>query len=133
MTFRRPVVNAIFQSLGTDVSQGTNTYADLISNSITTNGGNVVVHFSFSGEKDSGTATAYFKLVVDGVDVNGGGSFLSATSGFAIAFGITYDVTNLSPGPHIIKYQWKTDGGSVRSQGSSNPSVSHVNLYTREE
>ncbi len=71
---------------------------------ITTNGGDVLVHFHGTVLYD-----AYFDVAVDGTRVGGNDGMLCFT-GSAIPVSFTRLITGLSAGEHTFKLQWKTTG-----------------------
>lgn len=118
-----------FTKLTSDVSRTANSYADLITQSITTTGGDLQIFFNFAGKKTTSAGTAYFKLVVDGVDITG--ADVSSSGGYLTEAAIVWQMA-LSAGAHTVKVQWKVDTSGVEALCSSTPLEQQVVIASLE-
>jgi hypothetical protein len=118
MSYRKPRVYE--QVRGTDYTNTTNTYTDIVSQTLTIGAGeNLLVSASgpFSAQ-DAGGAAAEFILVVDGltkqycrpVIVDGTGATCQLVQGF-VSFSRL--IEGLSPGSHTVKVQGRADAAGI--------------------
>ena len=85
---------------------------------ITTNGGDVLVHFhgSVSRRNTSATQYVFFDVEIDGSRQGGvSGILKSPIDGYEHNVSFAYLVQNLEAGSHTLKLQWKENGGGNNS------------------
>jgi hypothetical protein len=116
----------IIQKVGTtNISTSANSYSDMSDMYITSvfNGWPVEICFTAPiNHTDSNSAnySGYFSIIVDGVLRREQYMYLSRVTGSVHEHCLAFDwIETFSPGTHTIKIQWKTDGGTMYQNGSS--------------
>lgn len=127
--------NSAFAKITSDVSTTSNTFADLLTQSITIAGSELDIHFSANGiiDPSSPTVTAYFQILIDGVLVPNAGAWKTNLPTYAFSCSSVYRATGLTPGAHTVKVQWKTDpSGNVGISAVGFPFTNGANLLLIE-
>jgi hypothetical protein len=110
--------------------------AGKLSLTITTNGGDVLVHFHGSVENGGGSAI-FFDVAVDGTRTAGDDGILRArasTTTDTVPVSFTRLITGLSAGAHTFKLQWKVGANTATlcaGAGTSGKDV-HPQFWARE-
>jgi hypothetical protein len=105
---------------------------------ITTTGGDVLVHFHAS-MMHSNAGRIYFDVAVDGNRIAGDDGILGGVASNSAGAPVTWMtftrlITGLSVGEHTFKLQWKTSGSTAKlfaGAGTSNGDV-HPQFWARE-
>lgn len=110
-----------------------NTFVDVDSDNlnltITTEGGDVLVHFHGSTRHDESSATVYFDLDVDGNRQGGNGGIMESRGNNYHGVSFTRLIQNLSAGSHTFKLQWRE---SSSSSGRRARLTAHAQFWVRE-
>lgn len=108
------VSQTAFARLAVDKTTNSAIYSTLISTSITTTGGDLLVWFSCSSSNDTNNVHGnVFAVFVDGVKQQSAG-FTSNGAAHHECVAINVKVTGLAAGAYTVAVQWKTDGGTLR-------------------
>ena len=111
--------------------------AGKMSLTITTNGGDVLVHFHGSVEHSAGGVGIHFDVAVDGTRTAGDDGIVrvrAQTSTDTMAVSFTRLIAGLIAGSHTFKLQWKVAGGTATlfaGAGTSAKDV-HPQFWARE-
>jgi hypothetical protein len=122
-----------FLEVTADTSTASTTFVSLLSLSVTTTAGTLLIKFDVTGELSAGSAMASFELQIDGV-VKRGCAFSSAFGNFAQpnSASVTYRVTGLAAGAHTVAIFWKTSTGTLSIKPVSIPTEEHASLLVEE-
>ena len=109
-----------------------------LSLTITTNGGDVLVHFDGVARHRANGHYVYFDVEVDGSPLGGDDGLVMTSDNQALTVSFTRLVTGLSAGSHTFTLQWKTDYADptyypilYAGAGTSNFDV-HPQFWVRE-
>ena len=122
---------SIYQQLAVDTTTTSGAFVDLLTQAITTTaGGFLNAFFSVSASNVSGDQLS-FRLLVDGVAVQGTACKIP-TSGTTANAMLLYKAS-IAAGAHTIKVQWLTSGGNTaRIRPVAAPSTEHASLLLTE-
>jgi hypothetical protein len=127
-----------------DASTGQPTFQNLISTTITTQGGNLMIWSSFAASiapPASGPdqpAEIDFQITIDGNPMRGAGMYEAAPSNSPQAGAIVgrvppQSVLSLPAGPHIIALQWRvTNSQTAQCRPQSQPGREHATVSMLE-
>lgn len=104
---------------------------------ITTTGGDVLVHFHGSVYRNGGSSRMVFLDVdVDGARTAGDDGIVATMADTDLkphAIGFTRYISGLSAGSHTFKLQWKVDGAALMSSGAGTANNDlHPQFWVRE-
>jgi hypothetical protein len=119
--------------LATDASTNSTSFVTLLSVSITTSGGNIVIRGSISGSFSNANRNMFMQVLLDGVVVQGAGACnnSSGSSGFTCSL---LARQTAAVGTHTIVLQWRngTSSTTMSCHPASTPSQEHAALHVEE-
>ena len=104
-------------------------WADLLSVTLTTRAGSVLVHFTACGDNTNNAKISSYRLDIDGVVVKGVAEGVSPNIPGAVAIIHKATVTAAS---HTIKVQWSASANTSRIRPVTNPNTDHASLLVQE-
>ena len=110
-----------YNETSTDVSTSSTSFVDLMSMSVPTTGGDLIIYAAISGSHTAAaTRTSEVVVTVNGVNV--GGTVIYTTANTQTVSGVILCGAVLSAGLHTVALRWRTTGsGSVRVRTGSLP------------
>jgi hypothetical protein len=116
--------------LASDISTSSTSYADVLSRSITTGAGFLLIGATASASATSGNRKIFFEITVDGTFIEGSAfSSASANDAQGMAVGVRVAVTAAA---HTVKLRWKVGSGTGQIRASSVPLEEHADLTCQE-
>jgi hypothetical protein len=113
-----------------DTTTTSNTFVDLLTTTLTTSAGYLLINFTVCGDTSLNNRYVAFRITVDGVAIRSTG-FTSATTDQPHSAACQARVS-VGAGSHTVKIQWFTSGGSGRIRPVTNPDWDHASLLIRE-
>lgn len=128
---RGVTLQTVFTEINVNTTTTSTIFADLLTQSITTSGGNLIIHFTCSASNSNAGKLVNFRITVDGISKRGTQIRVSSANDAESASIIT-KITGLSIGNHIVKVQWLTDANTASIQPVLRPDVEHASLLITE-
>lgn len=117
--------------LDADTSTNSSTWVDLLTVNVTTVAGSkLMVHFT-AGFINTGTATTYFRVTVDGTAKRGVANRAS-NNNYGQNASAVMTVPGLASGAHVVKLQWRVSGNVANVRPVTNPDSEHATLLVEE-
>lgn len=116
----------------TDASRAASTYADLgeMTVTITTQGGPVMIEYSFSPYVDTAARTTFFQVLRDATILKGSGASESSSSQIGSAKLLMFETP--AAGTYTYKVQWKCSGTGTVYLGAATYTECHGTLMVAE-
>lgn len=128
---RGVLLQTIFAEISADTTTTSATFVDLISQSITTTGGNLIIQFTTSASNTNIGKLITFRITVDAV-AKRGTQINPGAPNAAESAAINIKVIGLSAGVHTIAIQWKRDANTARIAPVTAPDSEHASLIISE-
>lgn len=120
-------------ALTADTATTSTTFADVLSTTLTTAGGDLDVFFSASGISSVSNLQTHFRLMVDGVAAGAGCAWTTKDVSARGAATMTRRVTGLSAASHTIAIQWCLgSAGTSTIDAATHADLAHGSLLVRE-
>lgn len=106
--------NRYFSSGGGNTTTTSTSYVDLMTLTVQTSGGDLMIDFSGQFSNTSGSNNTYIQLVIDGVaEANSERTIAGFSTGsYSVPLGLSWLKMGLGAGSHSIKIQWRVSGGT---------------------
>ena len=125
------VIQTAYAEIASDTTTTSVSFVDLLTISLLTNGGDVLIEFDVSGT-NSGSYMTYYRITFNGVSCRGASyfSYNSAVAGAAICVRLTGVAADSVA--HTIKVQWCVGDGTARIRPVAAADVEHASLWVAE-
>jgi hypothetical protein len=124
------MVQSKFVEVAADVSTTSTTWVDLLSTTITTLAGFLLLTTTVSPNTSSTSAGFYIRLLLDGVAVRGASGYAGSAT-----FNETVSIVSkeaVTAGLHTVKVQWRVSTGTLRCRPVTAPDQDHASLLIQE-
>lgn len=126
--------NTVFAELAANTTTTSVAFVALgLSVSITILAGSfVLIHFTVCGDNNTGNATVFFRVRVDGVVQRATAISQPLTANEASSGAIILRIAGLAVGAHTVDVQWRVSAGTGGVRPVGNPDSDHASLYVQE-
>lgn len=123
----RSLFQTAYASLAVDSSTSSTTFIDLLTLTLTTSGGNLMLLATFAAYSTSATDGS-FQITLDGV-AQAGSELFTSKPPLAAGGAITVKAMGIAPGSHTVTLQWK---GSLKCRPVAQAGSEHAALRVEE-
>lgn len=128
---RGTLLQTTFAEITANTTTSSLTFVDLLTQSITTTGGDLLIYFTVSASNTTVNRSISFRITVDAVSKRGTNIF-SPSANTAASASIAIKVTGLSASTHTVKVQWLTSANTARIDPAGAPDTEHASLIVNE-
>jgi hypothetical protein len=127
--------SGLFTNITANTTTTSLTFVDLLSTSITiSNQSRILISFTGSMSNASNNQTHFFRVLVNGATITGGGTGTRIASGAGNpqVIALHAQTAALAAGTYTIALQWRTTGGTVQCRPIAAPDAEHASMVVQE-
>jgi hypothetical protein len=127
--------SGLFTNITVNTTTTSATFVDLLSTSITiSDQSKILISFTGSMSNASNNQTHFFRVLVNGATITGGGTGTRIASGAGNpqVIAIHVQTAALTAGTYTIALQWRTTGGTVQCRPIAAPDAEHAAMVVQE-
>jgi hypothetical protein len=130
LEYENNLVQAVYVPLTVDASTTSTTYVNLLSSTINTIGGDLIVMFSANAANSNANRSMYWQIVVDGVVVEQAGSFIT-TAGYSSGITMLVKVPGTGMKQRTVALQWcvSNNTGNIRPVTAPNDESAEMIIF----
>lgn len=124
------LVQTKFVEITSDTSTTSTTFVDLLSTTLTTQGGALLIHFDVSCSNSNTGKEIDFQVLLDGTVKKAGGVRYNGTPAGDLS--LSYKTAILTAGSHTVKVQWKTESNTANIRPVTAPTGESASMTILE-
>lgn len=125
------MLQTVFAEISANTTTTSAVFVDLISQVVTTTGGDLLIYFTVSASANTNGRDIAFRVTVDGISKRGT-QIYAKDGGHSSSASIITKVTGLAATSHTVKIQWQTSGGTAQILPVTNVDIEHASLLIKE-